>query len=94
MRTKEIINQEIKDLDKIIENGNSLLKQFPKDKLIPLSIQQARNRKKILIKERNKNNSGLVKNFLVKLYLFAVSFFRKNNRKKTFSGNQQKLPVS
>lgn len=82
MRKTEIINQEIGDLDKIIENGTSLLVKFPNDNLIPLSIQQAKYRKQLLIEERQGNSSSSPKSFLAILSLLFASIFKKNHTKE------------
>ena len=51
MKDKKIILQEIKDIDNIILINNNLLKDFPNDNLLLISLNQATSRRKALIEE-------------------------------------------
>jgi hypothetical protein len=51
MRYPEVITREIQNLDKIILSSLELLKQFPKDDILRLNIEQSDHRKILLISE-------------------------------------------
>lgn len=77
MRLPEIITREIQNLDKIILSSNELLKQFTKDDILRLNVEQAEHRKNELIIELDA----------------SLEFYGQHSIKYIFQGIQDKIKL-